>query len=213
IPMYVNIGFGFPNNPPFIDRNDSPTGAYRYRFDIRGNWDGRKVFLHFEGGTNFMYVWVNGKKVGYTENAKSPAEFDITPYIQSGKNLLACEVHKFSDGSYLEDQDMWRLGGINRSVYLYSTATTRIQDFFSHADLDDAYKNGIFSTDVKIKNYESLGVARNVSVSIFDKAGKKIFSQTKNITIAAGATDSLWFEGMIKSPLQWTAETPNLYNM
>lgn len=213
IPMYVNIGFGFPKNPPFINRDDSPTGAYRYQFDIPQSWDGRKVFLHFEGGTNSMYVWVNGKKVGYTENAKSPAEFDITPYIRPGKNLLACEVHKFSDGTYLEDQDMWRLGGINRNVYLYSTAQTRIFDFFSHADLDAGYKNGLFSTDVKIKNYSNSAAAQAVEVSILDKAGKKVFTQTKKINVAANSTDSLWFEGTVKAPLQWTAETPNLYNM
>ncbi len=213
IPMYVNIGFGFPKNPPFINRDDSPTGAYRHEFDIPQSWDGRKVFLHFEGGTNSMYVWVNGKKAGYTENAKSPAEFDITPYIRPGKNLLACEVHKFSDGTYLEDQDMWRLGGINRNVYLYSTAQTRILDFFSHADLDAKYKNGLFSTDVKIKNYSNNAAAQTVEVSILDKAGKKIFTQTKKINVAPNSTDSLWFEGVVKSPLQWTAETPNLYNM
>jgi len=213
VPMYVNTGFGFPKNPPFINKDDSPTGAYRHHFDIPENWDGRKIFLHFEGGSNSMYVWVNGKKVGYTENAKSPAEFDITPYIHSGKNLLACEVHKFSDGTYLEDQDMWRLGGINRNVYLYSTAQTRILDFFSHADLDANYKNGLFSTDVKIKNYGTATVAQVVEVSVLDKAGKKIFQQSKKIDVGPNNTDSLWFEGVVKTPLQWTAETPNLYNM
>lgn len=213
IPMYVNTGFGFPARPPFIDRDDSPTGLYRHEFTIPQNWDGRKVFLHFEGGTNSMYVWINGKKVGYTENAKSPAEFDITPYIRSGKNLLACEVHKFSDGTYLEDQDMWRLGGINRNVYLYSTAYTRIQDFFAHPDLDAAYKNGLFSTDVKIQNYGNDAAVRTVEVSILDKAGKKVFSQSKKISVAPRSIDSLWFQGTVKSPLQWTAETPELYNL
>jgi beta-galactosidase len=153
IPMYVNIGYGFTINPPFIDRNDSPTGAYRHKFEIPKDWDGRRVYLHFEAGTNSMYVWVNGKKVGYTENSKSPAEFDITEYIRPGSNLLACQVHKFSDGYYMEDQDMWRLGGINRNVYLYSTAQTRIQDFFSLADLDAKYKDGLFSAEVNVQNY------------------------------------------------------------
>ncbi|MFT4093616.1 MAG: glycoside hydrolase family 2 TIM barrel-domain containing protein [Niabella sp.] len=213
IPMYVNTGFGFHAKPPFIDREFSPTGAYRHQFDIPHNWDGRKVFLHFEGGTNSMYVWVNGKKVGYTENSKSPAEFDITPYIRVGENLLACEVHKFSDGSYLEDQDMWRLGGINRNVYLYSTAQTRIEDFFSHADLDANYKNGLFSIDVKIRNYDSAAAAQTVEVSIFDKAGKKVFDQHKKISILPGNIDAVWLEGTVKTPLQWTAETPNLYNL
>ncbi|RXK85768.1 glycoside hydrolase family 2 TIM barrel-domain containing protein [Filimonas effusa] len=213
IPMYVNTGFGFPVRPPFINRDDSPTGLYRTGFDIPQSWDGRKVFLHFEGGTSSMYVWVNGKKVGYTENAKSPAEFDITPYIRAGKNLLACEVHKFSDGTYLEDQDMWRLGGINRNVYLYSTASTRILDFFAHPDLDASYKNGLFSSDVKIQNYGSSAVTQTVELTIVDKAGKKVFTQSKKATIAPNTIDSLWFQGTVASPLQWTAETPELYNL
>ncbi|RYF25226.1 MAG: DUF4981 domain-containing protein [Flavobacteriales bacterium] len=213
IPMYINTGFGFSSNPPFINKEDSPTGVYRKQFNISENWDGRKVFLHFEGGTNSMYVWINGKKVGYTENSKSPAEFDITPYIKKGENLLACEVHKFSDGSYLEDQDMWRLGGINRSVYLYSTNQTRIVDFFAHPDLDAQYQNGLFSTSVKIQNYGNAGTTQTVEVSILDKLGKKVFIQQKQIKLSSKTIDSLEFDGIVKAPLKWTAETPNLYTM
>lgn len=213
IPIYVNTGFGFPKNPPFIDREDSPTGAYRHEFSIPENWDGRRVFIHFEGGTNSMYIWVNGQKAGYTENAKSPAEFDITPYIRKGKNLLACEVHKFSDGSYLEDQDMWRLGGINRSVYLYSTAQTRILDFFAHPDLDKNYKNGVFSLEVKLKNYTNAAQSQSVDVSITDNAGKKVFNRSQKVSFTAGNTADLKFSGNVSNPLKWTAETPNLYTL
>lgn len=213
IPMYVNTGFGFSKKPPFIDREDSPSGAYRHEFDIPADWDGRRVFIHFEAGTNSMYVWVNGQKVGYTENAKSPAEFDITPYIRKGKNTLACEVHKFSDASYLEDQDMWRLGGINRSVYLYSTANTRIQDFFAHPDLDKNYKNGIFSLDVKLKNYDSAAKNQSLEVAIVDKNGKKVFTKTQSVSIPANGTSDFKFSGTVSNPLKWTAETPNLYTM
>lgn len=213
IPMYVNTGFGFPKNPPHIDKEDSPAGAYRHTFNIPDSWDGRRVFLHFEGGTNSMYVWVNGQKVGYTQNAKSPAEFDITKYIRKGKNTLACQVHKFSDGSYLEDQDMWRLGGINRSVYLYSTAQTRILDFFAHPDLENNYKHGVFSADIKIKNYTNQTRAQQVEVSVLDKTGKKIFSKSQKTTILANSTADLTFSGNISNPLKWTAETPNLYTL
>ncbi|EGK02309.1 glycoside hydrolase family 2 TIM barrel-domain containing protein [Dysgonomonas gadei] len=213
IPMYINIGFGFEKNPPFINKEDSPVGAYRHQFDIPENWNGRRVFLHFDGGTNAMYVWVNGKEVGYTENTKSPAEFDITPYIRAGKNTLACQVHKFSDGSYLEDQDMWRLGGINRSVYLYSTAPTRIEDFFAHPDLDKNYKDGLFSINVKLRNYTSSSVNRKVEVSILGADNKKVFSQTKNTGIEGNNTIDLSLSGTVKSSLKWTAETPNLYTL
>ncbi|MBK5722062.1 DUF4981 domain-containing protein [Dysgonomonas sp. Marseille-P4677] len=213
IPMYVNVGFGFRKNPPYIDRDDSPTGAYRHEFNIPDDWDGRKVFIHFEGGTNSMYVWVNGEKVGYTQNSKSPAEFDITKYIRKGKNTLACEVHKFSDGSYLEDQDMWRLGGINRNVYLYSTAQTRILDFFAHPDLDKNYKNGVFSLDVKLKNYTNTYQPQTVDVAIVNKEGRKVFSKTQKVSIPAENTSDLSFSGSISNPLKWTAETPNLYTL
>lgn len=213
IPMYVNVGFGFVAKPPHIDREDSPTGAYRHEFTIPDSWDGRKVFIHFDGGTNSMYVWVNGQKVGYTQNSKSPAEFDITKYIRKGKNTLACEVHKYSDGSYLEDQDMWRLGGINRSVYLYSTAQTRIWDFFAHPDLDKNYQNGVFSIDIKLKNYTASAQPQTVEVAIIDKGGKKVFGKSQTTTIAAESTNEIKFAGNVSSPLKWTAETPNLYTL
>lgn len=213
IPMYVNVGFGFKKNPPYIDREDSPVGMYRHQFDIPDSWDGRKVFIHFEGGTNAMYVWVNGQKVGYTQNAKSPAEFDITPYIRKGSNSLACEVHKFSDGSYIEDQDMWRLGGINRNVYLYSTAQTRILDFFAHPDLDKNYRNGLFSVDVKLKNYTDVAQNQRIEVSVLGEGEKSVFSKKQNVMIPAGNTTEISFAGNISSPLKWTAETPNLYTL
>ena len=185
IPMYVNVGFGFKRNPPYVEKDDAPVGSYRTEFNIPDDWDGRRIFIHFEGGTNAMYVWVNGQKVGYTQNAKSPAEFDITKYIRKGKNLLACEVHKFSDGSYLEDQDMWRLGGISRNVYLYSTAQTRIQDFFAHPDLDKNYKNGVFSAEVKLRNYTNMPKPQTINIAIIDKNGKKVYNKAQKANIPA----------------------------
>ena len=211
--IYVNTGFGFRARPPHIDRENSPVGAYRRTFNIPESWDGRRVFIHFEAGTNAMYVWVNGQKVGYSQNSKSPAEFDITPYIRKGTNTLACQVHKFSDGSYLEDQDMWRMGGFNRSVFLYSTAETRILDFFAHPDLDRNYKNGVFSVDLKLKNYSNADKKQSVEVSILDKSGKRIFKKLQNVTIPAGNVSELILSGNVSNPLKWTAETPNLYTM
>ena len=210
---YKNIGFGFVAKPPYIAREDSPVGAYRREFNIPENWNGRRVYLHFEAGTNAMYVWVNGQKVGYTQNSKSPVEFDITQYIRKGKNTLACQVHKYSDGSYLEDQDMWRLGGINRSVYLYSTAQTRILDFFAHPDLDKNYKNGLFSVDVTLKNYSNADQAQVFDVAILDKSGKKVFNKSQKTTIQGNNISELTFSGTVSSPQKWTAETPNLYTM
>lgn len=214
IPMYINMNFGIvPKNPPYINRDDSPTGLYRHSFDIPTSWDGRKVFIHFEAGTNSMYVWVNGQKVGYTQNAKSPAEFDITPYIRMGKNTLACEVHKFSDGTYLEDQDKWRIEGFNRDVFLYSTDQTRILDFFAHPDLDANYKNGIFSVDVKLRNYDDKAQNQQISVSLLDANGKSVWQKSLKTAIPADDAIEVSLNGVISNPAKWTAETPNLYTM
>ncbi|WEK37364.1 MAG: glycoside hydrolase family 2 TIM barrel-domain containing protein [Candidatus Pseudobacter hemicellulosilyticus] len=212
-PLYVSAGFGFRAKPPFIDREDSPVGAYRRNFTVPDNWDGRRIFLHFEGGTNAMYVWVNGRQVGYTENAKSPAEFDITQYLRKGSNTLACQVFRYSDGSYLEDQDMWRMGGINRSVFLYSTAQTRILDFFAHPDLDKNYTNGLFSLDLTLKNYADQEQAQKAEISVLDRNGKKVFSKQQALRIHANGSSVLQFAGTVKAPLLWTAETPNLYTL
>jgi len=212
-PIYVNTGFGFRAKPPHIDRENSPVGAYRREFTIPDNWNGRRVYIHFEAGTNAMYVWVNGQKVGYTQNSKSPAEFDITPYIRNGKNTLACQVHKFSDGSYLEDQDMWRLGGLNRSVYLYSTAQTRILDFFAHPDLDSNYRNGMLGLDLKLKNYTGVDEKQRIEIAVLDKNGKKVLGKSQQVTIPANNVVDLSFNERISNPLKWTAETPNLYTL
>jgi beta-galactosidase len=212
-PMYVNNGFGFSARPPHINRDNSPVGSYRHTFTVPQKWDGRRIFLHFEGGTNFMYVYVNGKQVGINKNAKSPAEFDITPYVRLGENLLACQVYKFSDGSYLEDQDMWRLGGINRNVYLYSTSNTRIQDFFVHPDLDKNYKDGLFSIEVLLKNYADQNQHRKLELVILDKNGKSVLRRSKGVNLGAAQTEELSIAGRVTDPAKWTAETPNLYTL
>ena len=213
IPIYTNVIYPFPTNPPYVNENDNPVGSYKHQFDLPQTWDGRKVFIHFEGGTTAMYLWINGQKVGYTENAKSPAEFDITPYVRKGKNTLACQVYKYSDGSYIEDQDMWRLGGINRSVYLYSTAETRISDFFAHPDLDANYKNGVFSLDVELKNYATQNKNQTVEVTLLDGAGKSVFSKSQKVTVPSNGLKETTFSGTVSNPLKWTSETPNLYTL
>ncbi|MCE5331205.1 MAG: DUF4981 domain-containing protein [Bacteroidales bacterium] len=214
IPIYTNITYPFPKNPPYIDHSDNPVGSYRRYFDIPQTWDGRRVYLHFEAGTSAMYVWVNGEKVGYTENTKSPAEFDITKYVKPGKNLVAIEVYRWSDGSYLEDQDFWRLSGIDRNVYLYSTDNIRIADFFARPDLDASYKNASLSVDIKLKNMNP--VAKNnqmVEARLVDASGKEVFFKTLKINVAANAFDSISLNQKVSSPKLWSNETPNLYTL
>ena len=120
-PIYLNMTYPFPANPPYIPHDYNPVGSYRRTFDLPKAWDGREVFLHFDGVKSAFYVWINGKKVGYSQGSMTPAEFNVTPYLQPGKNVIAAEVYRWSDGSYLEDQDMWRLSGIYRNVYLFAT--------------------------------------------------------------------------------------------
>jgi beta-galactosidase len=214
IPIYTNITYPFVKNPPFIAHADNPVGSYRRSFELPGNWNGRRVYLHFEAGTSAMYIWVNGEKVGYSENTKSPTEFDITPYVKEGKNLVAVEVYRWSDGSYLEDQDFWRLSGIDRDVYLYSTANTRIADFFARPDLDASYKNGSLSVDVTLKNMN--GVTKNnqtVEAKLVDASGRAVFRKTIKINVAANATETTTFTQKVSMPKLWSNETPNLYSL
>ncbi len=213
IPIYTNITYPFPKNPPYIDHSDNPVGSYRRNFDLPANWNGRRVYLHFEGGTSAMYIWVNGEKVGYSENTKSPAEFDITRYVKPGKNLVAVEAYRWSDGSYLEDQDFWRLSGIDRNVYLYSTENVRIADFFARPDLDANYKNGSLAVDVTLRNYNKSGKTGLVEASLLDASGKEIFSQSLRITASAEGKKEVSFTKDIIAPNLWSNETPYLYSL
>ena len=117
-------------------KEPNPVGSYRTSFTVPKNWDGRKVFIHFEGVASSFYLWVNGQKVGYSQGSRTPAEFNLTEFLKPGENLLAAEVYRWSDGSYLEDQDFWRLSGIYRDVYLFSTPAVKLRDMFVLSDLD-----------------------------------------------------------------------------
>ncbi|MEI7502137.1 MAG: glycoside hydrolase family 2 TIM barrel-domain containing protein, partial [Paludibacter sp.] len=211
IPIYTNITYPFPKNPPYIDHSDNPVGSYRRNFELPANWNNRRVYLHFEGGTSAMYIWVNGEKVGYSENTKSPNEFDITKYVKAGKNLVAVEAYRWSDGSYLEDQDFWRLSGIDRNVYLYSTENLRIVDFFARPDLDGAYKNGSLSVDVTLNNYNKSAKTGQVEALLVDANGKEIFIQNLKINSPSEGKKELTFSKNVSSPNLWSSETPYLY--
>lgn len=142
IPIYLNTDYAFGVvNPPYIPHDNNPVGSYRRNFTVPDNWDEREVFIHFDGVKSVFYIWVNGKKVGYSQGSMTPAEYNLTPYLRDGENVLAVEVYRWSDASYIEDQDMWRLSGIFRDVYLFSTPKTHIRDFFVKTDLDGNYKD------------------------------------------------------------------------
>ena len=214
VPIYTNITYPFERNPPFINHSDNPVGSYKTDFVVPENWKNRHVYLHFEAGTSAMYIWVNGEKVGYTENTKSPAEFDISKYLKPGNNSLAVEVYRWSDGSYLEDQDMWRLSGIDRDVYLYSTNDIRIADFFAKPDLDAQYKNGSLSVDVTLKNLTSKAAGnQKLEAKLVDASGKNIFVKDLKVNFESNTIQTISFQQNISNPKLWSSESPNLYTL
>lgn len=183
----------------------NPVGSYRRDFILPESWKGRDVFIRFNGVEAGFYIWVNGKKVGYSEDSYLPAEFNLTPYLQSGKNVLAVEVYRFTDGSFLECQDFWRFSGIFRDVFLWSAPRTQIRDFFFRADLDKDYKDAVVSLDIEITGKKSNS---EIQAKITDLEGNEIVAQSIH---AKAGINNMQFG--VSNPKKWTAETPNLYNL
>ncbi len=212
---YVNVSYPHPMNQPFIDHKYNPVGSYKRTFTVPANWKGMDVYVYFGGVNSAMYLWVNGEKVGYSEDSKTPAEFNITKYLKNGENSIAVEVYRWCDGSYLEDQDFFRLSGIERDVYLYATPKIRIADFFAKAGLDAQYTNGTFNLDVKLKNAsEKAEDNLNLLVSLYDAAtGEKVLTESKKLNISKSGEANVGFSQVLNNVKQWSAEYPNLYNL
>ncbi len=211
VPIYTNVTYPHPLNPPYIPHDDNPTGCYRHRFTLPAEWVDDRVILHFESGLTAMHVWLNGEKVGYSEGTKTAVEFDITPYAKSGENILAIEGYRWSDGSYLEDQDFWRLSGFDRGVQVYTVDKVRIEDIFVHADLDKNYRNGLYSTDINIENSSSEPFSGSVELQLLDCESKAVAKFTKSISVDAGNALEVQFAKSIARVKQWSDEKPNLY--
>lgn len=211
-PLYTNIVFPFPINPPYVDNSYNPVGSYKRKFKLSKDWAGNEIYLHFGGVNSVYYVWVNGEKVGYKEGAKTPGEFNITTYLKEGENEVSVEVYRWSDASYLEDQDFWRLSGIERDVYLFSKPKISIQDFFLNATLDDEYKEGVLLADVILENKRGIGGDSQVNLKIWD-GDTIVYQQTKSSNLKNKEKDSLAFSATIKGIKQWNAEHPYLYTV
>jgi len=212
-PIYTNATYVFPRNQPYVGHDDNPVGSYKRTFNVPEDWAGRQIFLHFDGSTSGMYVWVNGNKVGYVQSTKNPAEFDITPYVKPGTNDVACEIYRWTDGSYLEDQDFWRLSGLERDVYLYSTGKQRIADFFAVADLDKSYKNGVLNLDVDVQNLTDSKSVNRLEVALYDAAGKVVYMAGKVLSLNADSKKTEKFSAKLKNVNKWSDETPYLYTL
>jgi beta-galactosidase len=191
--IYKNMGYAwcttFENNPPYIGETNNYTGSYRRTFDLPADWKGQEVFFHVGSATSNLFLWVNGKYVGYSEDSKVAAEFNITKFLKPGKNLIAMQIMRWCDGSYLEDQDFWRFTGIAREVYLYATPKTHFQDFTIRQDYQDG--KGLLSVDVRLA-----GGKGDISATLFDADGNQV-AQGLNASVEAAKP--------------WTAETPYLY--
>ena len=179
------------------------------RFTVPPDWKGRPVYLHFDGVDSAFYAWVHGKKLGYSEDSRTPAEFNITPHLKPGANLLAVEVYRFGDGAFLEDQDMWRMSGIFRDVYLWSPPNQHVRDFEAQTDLDTDYRDGTLRVRAKLMN--TSGKAAKVTLTaVLDGLGTPVTS-----TIEIGSNDEAEAESSIpvSNPRKWSAEDPNLYKL
>ncbi len=215
VPIYVNQPYEFTRhpNPPHVPHDYNPVGSYRKTFTIPGDWDGREVFIHFGAVKSAFYIWVNGKKAGYSQGSKTPAEWDITKYLKKGENYVALQVFRWSDGTYLECQDFWRISGIERDVFLYSTPKTYIRDFFAHTALTNNYTDGDFKLDIELKDVQQSAVKYSVIVELSDYSGNTVYKDTKPVIFSKSGTGSIKFENVINNVKSWTAETPNLYTL
>ncbi|RUT79700.1 glycoside hydrolase family 2 TIM barrel-domain containing protein [Ancylomarina longa] len=211
VPIYTDVSYPFPNNEPYIPHDYNPVGSYKREFIIPENWNGEEIYIHFGGVRSAMYLWINGEKVGYSQGSKTPAEFNITKYAKAGINQLAVEVYRFSDGSYLEDQDYWKVSGFERDVYLFARPKTHINDFSVTAGLNSAYTNGIFHLNVEVAHPFLKSAKRNISVQILD-GNKQIYTSTKKMMLKKG-DNKVIFTTSVRDVKKWSAETPNLYTL
>ena len=204
-PIYVNVGYPwrsqYKNNPPYVPTVNNHVGTYRKEIELPADWKGRQIMAHFGSVTSNMYLWVNGKFVGYSEDSKLEAEFDLTKYLRPGKNIIAFQVFRWCDGTYLEDQDFFRYSGVGRDCYLYTRTANHIEDIRITPDLDAQYKDGTLQIDIQMKGKGT------VDLKLLDKEGKEV--TTVQVKGSGKQTASM----TVSNPAKWTAETPNLYTL
>lgn len=212
VPVFSNITYPFPKNPPHAPHEVNPVGSYRRHFKIPAEWQGKNVFVHFDGVDSAFYLWINGKQVGYSEDSRTPAEFDITEYLHEGDNLIAVEVYRFCDGSYLEDQDFWRLSGVFRDVFLRAEGDVSIDDLHVQATLDENYQNGMLRVTARVKNRTGDASTLRLAADLTEPNGKSVAlpQATSSVVDKSGA---MLLEASIPTPLKWSAELPNLYSL
>ena len=207
-PIYTDVTYPFKANPPFVPQDYNPVGHYVHEFTVPENWKGMDVIMDFEGVESAFYLWINGKMVGYSEDSRLPAHFNISKFLKKGKNRLAMKVFRFSDGSYLEDQDYWKYSGIERNVFIQARPKSRMNDYVLGNKLINQYKDGNFTLDVNMLNPQK---GQKVEVKVLSATGKSLFKQIQSITSPADTL--IHFEKLLKSVQPWSAESPYLYTL
>ena len=215
IPIYTNIQYPWKaNTPPDIAGDYNPVSSYRRTFVVPDAWAGREIFLTFDGVESFFTLWLNGKKLGFNKDSRTPATFRLTPHLQAGENLLAVEVIRWSDGSYLEDQDFWRLSGIFRDVTLWSTPTIHLRDFEVRTERQRGTDTWQLHVRGELHNYGRDAGSAGVRFILRDAAGREVASgKVPNAPVASGANRAVEMHGEVRSPKLWSAEVPSLYSL
>ncbi len=231
IPIYVNIPYEWTRdpNPPDVPVDHNPVGSYRRDFQIPESWDGKQVYIHFGAVKSAFYLWVNGKKVGYSQGSKTPAEFNITRYIRPGNNVVAAEVYRWSDGSWLECQDFWRISGIERDVYLEARPGVHIHDFFYRAGLTNNYSTGIFKLEVEARNPGGEKIrGHRVEAALFEQesappvwesappvweSAPPVWESESEFQEQEKRRYSVAFSDRLEAVTPWSAENPHLYTL
>ncbi|HZL10893.1 MAG TPA: glycoside hydrolase family 2 TIM barrel-domain containing protein [Prolixibacteraceae bacterium] len=223
-PIYTNVTYPFLNKPSLIlpqkgytnETETNPVGSYRRNFNIPATWDGKEVFLHFDGVYSGITVWINGQKVGYSQGANNDAEFNVTSYVKKGENILAAEVFRWTDASYIEDQDMFRLSGIHRDVYLFATPKTHVRNYHIQCEFkNDNYQTSLFKVDASVKNLgDKPDAGSTLEVTLLDPSGKIIKTLSQKIDRLNKNSEKLIpLETNVENPMLWSAEKPNLYSV
>lgn len=210
-PIYTNIIYPWTPNPPYIDVA-IPVGSYRTRFRKPEGWGDREIMLAFGSISGYARIYLNGRQIGMTKASKTPAEFNVTPYLKDGDNLLAVQVYKWHDGSYMEDQDFWRLAGIERDVTLQALPKLTIWDYYLHPDLSSNYRNGEMNASVDLRAFDgNTTKSGSVTFELFDGEGRKVLGSTRRFDMK-GKDATVSFSGKVAGVKKWSAETPYLYD-
>ena len=213
-PLFRNVTTPFKPTPPRVPHEYNPTGSYRKTFELPSNWKGKQVFLRLEKAASASFIWINGKEAGYNEGGQEPAEYNITRYLKPGKNTLAVNVYKYSDGYYLENQDYWRLAGIFGDVWLFATPEVHISDWYATTDFDENFNNALLALSIDVKNYAGPATVNyKVKATLFreNRAVDTLISGP--FEIASGSGQVIHLSEEIIKPDQWSAEFPNLYTL